>query len=219
MRDCFPTASDRPRLDRPPASAEIGRDRRRVADARRARQLRCCAIWSTAFAGDMHLINPKRAARSTGALPRTRSRQLPDGVDVAVLAIPRTRGARLGARARRARRRRRDHLLGGFCRGRRGRAGRAARDRARIASEAGMVIEGPNCLGMSIMSTASRTDLREMPKSPKRCGASGIGIVSQSGAMAAVLGVTLDVEGSRRSLSRSRPATRRRAGSRIMSTI
>jgi acyl-CoA synthetase (NDP forming) len=140
------------------------------------------------FAGDIHLINPKRD--EIGARPCLKSvRDLPLGVDVAVLAIPRAAvvdtikalaGREVGAAV---------IFSAGFAEG--GEAGLAEQQEiARIARQAGMVIEGPNCLGMvnyidRIPLTFVETDVGARGARP------GIGIVSQSGAMACVLSVTL----------------------------
>ena len=140
------------------------------------------------FSGTIYPINPKRETLGGRAcLPRIEA--LPEGVDVAVLAIPRA-GVLDAVRALAARK------VGGvvifaagFAEG--GAEGLAEqREIARIAHEAGMVVEGPNCLGLvnyvdRIPLTFVETDAR--PPAGKRA----IGIVSQSGAMAAVLGTVL----------------------------
>jgi acyl-CoA synthetase (NDP forming) len=140
------------------------------------------------FAGDIHLINPKREdIGGRRCLPSIDA--LPDGVDVAVLAIPRAAVLdAVGALAARG--------VGaavifsaGFAEG--GEQGLAEqREIARTAAQAGMVVEGPNCLGMvnfidRVPLTFVETDARPLGDRP------GIGIVSQSGAMACVLGTTL----------------------------
>lgn len=140
------------------------------------------------FAGAIHLINPKRA--EIGGRPCLPSVDaLPDGVDAAVLAIPRVavldtvkalaaRG--VGAAV---------IFSAGFAEG--GEKGLAEqREIGRVATAAGMVVEGPNCLGMTnfidrVPLTFVETDAR--PLGDRQ----GIGIVSQSGAMACVLGTTL----------------------------
>jgi acyl-CoA synthetase (NDP forming) len=140
------------------------------------------------FAGDIHLINPKREA--IGDRPCLKSvDDLPLGVDVAVLAIPRIAvlstvkaliARRVGAAI---------IFSAGFAEG--GDSGLAEqRELSRLARDAGMVIEGPNCLGLvnyvdGIALTFVETPAIALGSRP------GIGIVSQSGAMAAVVGVTL----------------------------
>jgi len=140
------------------------------------------------FAGDIHLINPKRA--EIGGRPCLPSVDaLPEGVDAAVLAIPRVAvletvqalaDRKVGAAV---------IFSAGFAEG--GEEGLAEqRAIGRIAAEAGMVVEGPNCLGMTnfidrVPLTFVETDARPLGDR------AGIGIVSQSGAMACVLGTTL----------------------------
>ncbi len=140
------------------------------------------------FAGDIHLINPRRGViagrQSLGSVD-----ELPEGVDAAVLAIPgaavlptiRALAARgVGAAV---------IFSAGFAEG--GEEGLAAqRELARIAAESGMIIEGPNCLGLT--NYVDGVALTFVETSSERLGdRPGIGIVSQSGAMAVVLGTTL----------------------------
>jgi acyl-CoA synthetase (NDP forming) len=140
------------------------------------------------FGGEIHLINPKRdfiGARR--CLPSVA--ELPMGVDVAVLAIPKSAvietvrelvKRQVGAAI---------IFSAGFAEG--GEAGLAEqRELGRIATDSGMVIEGPNCLGLvnyvdGIALTFVETPAIALGNRP------GVGIVSQSGAMAAVVGVTL----------------------------
>ncbi|MDO4705462.1 MAG: acetate--CoA ligase family protein [Comamonadaceae bacterium] len=153
------------------------------------------------FAGEIHLINPKRA--EIGGRPCLASvEQLPPGVDVAVLAIPqpavletvRALAARqVGAAI---------IFSAGFAEA--GEEGLAQqREIAEIARRAGMVIEGPNCLGC--INYAARTPLTfvqvdidvasataNAPASANAAPArAGISVVSQSGAMMTVLCTTL----------------------------
>ncbi|GAA0299120.1 acetate--CoA ligase family protein [Sphingomonas oligophenolica] len=140
------------------------------------------------FSGDIHLINPKRDM--IAGRPCLKSiDDLPEGVDAAVLAIPgggvletvRALAARgVGAVV---------IFAAGFAEG--GEEGQAAQQEvARIAAEYGMVVEGPNCLGMTNYVDGIPLTFVETP--PLRLdGRPGIGIVSQSGAMAVVLGTTL----------------------------
>lgn len=140
------------------------------------------------YGGDIHLINPKRAEIS-GRPCIASIDDLPHGVDAAVLAIPRVavldtvralaaRG--VGAAV---------IFSAGFAEG--GEEGRAEQEEiARIAAANDMVIEGPNCLGLVNFVDGVPLTFIELPA--ERLGdRPGIAIVSQSGAMAAVLEVTL----------------------------
>lgn len=140
------------------------------------------------FAGEIYPINPKREAiGARKCLPSVDA--LPEGVDVAVLAIPQpavldaVRG--LAARGCGAV----VIFSAGFAEG--GAEGLAQQaEIGRIAAEAGMVIEGPNCLGMvNHVDGVTLTFVETECIAP--AGRRAIGIVSQSGAMAAVLSTTL----------------------------
>jgi acyl-CoA synthetase (NDP forming) len=140
------------------------------------------------FRGDIHLINPKRA--EIGGRPCLASiDDLPFGVDAAVLAIP--RAAVLDAVQALARRGVGAAVIfaAGFAEG--GAAGRAEQEElARIGARSGMLIEGPNCLGcVNFVDRVALTFVETPALTPG--SEPGIGIVSQSGAMAAVLGVML----------------------------
>jgi acetate---CoA ligase (ADP-forming) len=140
------------------------------------------------FRGEIHLINPKRDMIGRRRCLKSVD-DLPLGVDVAVLAIPRPAvletvralaGRDVGAAI---------IFSAGFAEG--GESGVAEqRELSRIAAATGMVIEGPNCLGLvnyvdGIALTFVETPAIALGSRP------GIGIISQSGAMAAVVGVTL----------------------------
>jgi acetate---CoA ligase (ADP-forming) len=136
------------------------------------------------FPGTVHLINPRRD--DIGGRPCLKSiDELPEGVDVAVLAIP---GAAVldSIRALAARKAGAAVIFSaGFAEG--GEEGMAAqREVARIAAESGMVIEGPNCLGLTNYVDGVPLTFAELPPIALD-GRPGIGIVSQSGAMAVVL--------------------------------
>ena len=144
------------------------------------------------YAGDIHLINPKRA--EIGGRPCKASvDDLPMGVDCAVLAIP---NAAVLESVRACARRGVGGVIifsAGFAEG--GEEGRAAQaEIARIARENGMIVEGPNCLGL--VNYVDGIPLTFVQTQVKRTGgAPGVGVVSQSGAMAAVLGVSLASHG------------------------
>lgn len=139
------------------------------------------------YAGEIHLINPKRDEIGGRPCLKTIS-DLPPGVDAAVLAIPRVavldsvralaeRG--VGAAV---------IFSAGFAEG--GEEGLAEqRDIADIARRSGMVIEGPNCLGMvNHIDGVALTFVETETKAPH---GPAVGVVSQSGAMAAVLSTTI----------------------------
>lgn len=140
------------------------------------------------FAGEVYPINPNR--ETIGArkcLPSVD--MLPEGVDVAVLAIPRA-GVLAAVRGLAARQVGAAIIFAaGFAEdGPDGVAEQA--EIARIAADAGMVIEGPNCLGMvNHVDSVPLTFVETNIVAPG--GRRAIGIVSQSGAMAAVLCTTL----------------------------
>jgi len=140
------------------------------------------------FAGDIHLINPKRETIS-GRPALATVEALPEGVDCAILAIPRV--AVLDTMRQLAARKVGAAIIfaAGFAEG--GEAGIADQQEiGRIAAEAGMVVEGPNCLGS--VNYLDRIPLTFIDTEIKTASPGGVGIVSQSGAMAAVLAVTLE---------------------------
>ncbi len=140
------------------------------------------------FAGPIYLVNPKRS--EIGGRPCVASvDDLPDGVDAAVLAIPRAgvldtlRGlGRRGVGAAVV-------FAAGFAED--GPQGLADQQEiGRIAQDHGMIVEGPNCLGLvNFIDRVSLTFIT-MPEARAE-GAVRVGIVSQSGAMAAVLATTM----------------------------
>lgn len=140
------------------------------------------------YRGDVHLINPNRT-EINGRPCLKGIEDLPPGVDAAVLAIP--RAGVLEAITALARRSAGAAVIfsAGFAEG--GDAGRAEqREIARIAAEHGMLIEGPNCLGLVNHVDGVALTFVETAAMPLH-GRPGIGIVSQSGAMACVLGTML----------------------------
>src|SRR3954466_16363953 len=140
------------------------------------------------YDGAIHLINPKRqeiAGRPCLPSPE----QLPLGVDVAVLAIPRI--GVLEAIQQLATRKVAAVIVfsAGFAEG--GERGLAdQRELVRIARANNLIVEGPNCLGLvNFVDGVPLTFVEQSAK--RRLEQPGIGIVSQSGAMAAVIGVNL----------------------------
>jgi len=140
------------------------------------------------FSGDIYLVNPKRDEIG-GRRCLKSADELPLGVDVAVLAIP--RAGVLEAVHALARRKAGAVIIfsAGFAEG--GEAGRnEQREIARIAADSGMVVEGPNCLGIVNYVAGVALTFVETP-AVILAGRPGIGIVSQSGAMISVLSVML----------------------------
>lgn len=145
------------------------------------------------FAGDIYPVNPKRE-EIAGLKCYPSVDQLPEGIDCAVLAIPRpfvldtVRGlAQRGCGAVVI-------YSAGFSEA--GEEGMKEQlELGAIAAEYGMVIEGPNCLGCTnyvarVPLTFVETNMQTPPK-----GARAVGIASQSGALAAVLATALHPRG------------------------
>ena len=140
------------------------------------------------YSGTVYLVNPKRdRIESRACLPSID--ELPEGVDCAVLAIPRA-GVLESVQAC-ARRKVGSIIIlaAGFAEA--GEAGRKEQQELRrIAVEHGIAVEGPNCLGLiNYIDNVSLTFVSTPPQEPFTGAA--VGIVSQSGAIAAVLGVSL----------------------------
>ena len=140
------------------------------------------------YRGQIYLVNPKRDHIGSRACLKSID-ALPEGVDCVALAIPRA-GVLEAARAC-AQRKVGSMIIfaAGFAEA--GEAGRHDQDEIRrIAIESGIAIEGPNCLG--IVNYIDRVSLTFVSTPPQeRFGGVGVGIISQSGAIAAVLAVSL----------------------------
>ena len=139
------------------------------------------------YAGQIYLVNPKRTEiHGRACVPSVDD--LPAGVDCAVLAIPK---AGVLDAVRTCSRKRVGGVIifsAGFAES--GETGKAEQaELADIARETGMIIEGPNCLGMVNAVDGIALTFVNTPKLSFR-GSRGVAIVSQSGAMACVLGVT-----------------------------
>lgn len=145
------------------------------------------------FDGEIYPVNPKRDELQ-GLKVYHSVDELPEGIDCAVLAIPRpfvldtVRGlAAKGCGAVVI-------YSAGFSEA--GEEGMKDQlELGRIAEEHGMVIEGPNCLGCTnyvarVPLTFVETNMRTPPK-----GTRAVGIASQSGALAAVLATALHPRG------------------------
>jgi acetate---CoA ligase (ADP-forming) len=145
-------------------------------------------LQNAKFSGDLYLINPKRSEiHGHPCLPSIEA--LPPGVDCAVLAIPRssvleavTACARQGVGAVIV-------FSSGFAES--GPQGKEEQEEiAAIAKKHGMIVEGPNCLGMVNFIDGIPLTFVLTPPAIYR-GDSGVAVISQSGAMAAVVGVAL----------------------------
>jgi len=140
------------------------------------------------FNGELHLVNPKR--NEICGRPCVASvDDLPEGVDCAVLAIP--RASVMEAVLAGARRKVGGVIIfsAGFAEA--GEQGRIEQEHlGEIARENRMVIEGPNCLGIANYVDGIPLTFVATPMN-KFVRGRGVAIISQSGAMAAVLGVSL----------------------------
>jgi len=140
------------------------------------------------YDGDIHLINPKRD--EIDGVPCIKSpADLPEGVDAAILAIPRV--AVLGAIKALAERKCGAAVIfaAGFAEA--GEEGLAAQaEIGEIARAAGMIVEGPNCLGCVNYVDGIPLTFIETP-SPRLVDRKGVAVVSQSGAMAVILATNM----------------------------
>jgi acyl-CoA synthetase (NDP forming) len=139
------------------------------------------------FAGAIHLINPNRP-EIAGRPCLASARDLPFGVDCAVLAVP--RAAVLDAVRDCAARGVGGVIIYAVGFAEDGPEGLAEQQEiARIAGQAGMVVEGPNCLGM--VNYIDGAPLTFVETQARRLTGKGVAIVSQSGAIAAILSTSL----------------------------
>ena len=145
-------------------------------------------LEKSGYEGELYLVNPKRPV-IRGRASMGSIEELPEGIDCAVLAIP---SSAVIEAARACGERGIGSLIvfsAGFAE--RGEEGKEAqRELARIAEEHEMLLEGPNCLGM--VNYVDRIPLTFVvtPPQPGEFG-SGAAIVSQSGALAAVIAVNM----------------------------
>ena len=139
------------------------------------------------YAGEIHLIHPKETEVRGRKCVRS-PMDLPEGVDCVVLGIP-VAGILEAVKACAAR------GAGGvviFSAGfaELGPEGRELQEEiARVAREAGMAMEGPNCLGFVNYVQGVPGTFGNVPLKP--LVTSGVAVVSQSGAMASVLRVAM----------------------------
>jgi acyl-CoA synthetase (NDP forming) len=140
------------------------------------------------YSGDVHLVNPKRpivhGRQCAGLID-----ELPQGLDCAVLAVP---GAAVLPSLRACAAQGFGSAIvfsAGF--GEAGEDGRAAQtEMARIGLEHDMAIEGPNCLGMvNYIDGIPLTFVMTPPQAATEVP--GAAILSQSGALAAVIAVNM----------------------------
>jgi acetate---CoA ligase (ADP-forming) len=140
------------------------------------------------YSGDLHLVNPRRPVihgrQSAGSID-----EVPEGLDCAVLAVP---GAAVLSSLRACAARGFGSAIvfsAGFAEA--GEEGRAAQaEMAGIAREHGMILEGPNCLGMvNYIDRIPLTFVMTPPQTPTE--APGAAILSQSGALAVVIAVNM----------------------------
>jgi len=141
-----------------------------------------------AFPGEIHLINPRRERIGNRAcFPSADA--LPENTDCAVLAIP--GAAVIGTLEACARRRVASAIVfsAGFAES--GETGHSAQQHiAQLARSSNLLIEGPNCLGLvNYVHRIPLTFIRTACDSA--INSQGAAILSQSGALAAVLGVNL----------------------------
>jgi len=149
------------------------------------------------FGGDIHLVS--RNTREIGGRTCVGSiDELPEGIDVAVLAVPRQ--ASIDAVKACVRRNIGAALVfaSGFAEMEE--AGRADQEAmARIATEAGLALCGPNCIGL--VNLTDRVALTFEPLSlPAQVKGRGIGVVTQSGAMCSTLRLALLAKGLKLSI-------------------
>jgi len=140
------------------------------------------------FKGDIHLINPNRS-EIDGRPCLKSTRELPMGVDCAVLAVP--QAGVMDAIRGCAERGVGGAVIFGAGFAELGEEGRKLQDElAGIADAAGMAIEGPNCLGyVNYVDGVAMTFGVSVPVPID--GRRAVGVVSQSGAMATVLRAAL----------------------------
>ena len=151
-------------------------------------------LENAGYDGELYLVNPKRPVirgRSTlGSIE-----DLPTSIDCAVLAIP---GSAVVEAARACARREVGSLIvfsAGFAEN--GESGKdAQRELASIARDHNMIVEGPNCLGMvNYIDSIPLTFVVTPPQT--RSDEPGAAIISQSGALAAVVAVNMRHHGIR----------------------
>jgi acyl-CoA synthetase (NDP forming) len=140
------------------------------------------------YSGEIYLVNPKRPVIH-GRPCFGSIEELPPNIDCAVLAIP---GSAVLASTRACAQQSIGSIIvfsAGFAEG--GKEGEAAQQElANIARQYDLILEGPNCLGMVNYVDGIPLTFVVTPLQPIT-GLSGAAIVSQSGALAAVVAVNM----------------------------
>lgn len=136
------------------------------------------------FAGALHLVS--RSSTEIDGLPCAKTvADLPEGLDLAVLAIP--EAGVLEALQQLAARGCKAAVLFASGYAEAGAAGRAKQEAiAALARDTGMLLLGPNCMGFTNYQHAVPLTFESLAPSPAN-GRPGIGVLAQSGAMAANL--------------------------------
>ena len=158
-----------------PRSPSSARRAGRAASAARS----CATCVAAGFAGPLYPVNP-HAATIAGRPAFASIADVPEPVELAVIAVPRRavlEAARECASRRRPRARR---AVGGLRRGRGRGPGAPGRAAAASAARPGMRLVGPNCLGVlnTDPDVRAQRDLRARSRRPP----GGIAFASQSGA-------------------------------------
>lgn len=140
------------------------------------------------FPGDVHLVS--RTNREVGGRACLASiDELPEGVDAAVLAVPRQATAEAVKACVRRKIGAAIVFAAGFAE--MDEAGRAEQETlAKLARDGGMALCGPNCIGL--VNVPGKVALTFEPLAPARAGRGrAIGVVTQSGAMCSTLRLAL----------------------------
>lgn len=136
------------------------------------------------YVGELHLVSRSSAEINGRACLKT-VEEVPEGIDLAILAIPEA-GVLDAVKILAARG---THAAVLFASGyaEAGEEGRARQEElARAAKEGGMLLVGPNCMGFTNFADGIPVTF-EPVELPQQSSRSGLGVVAQSGAMAANL--------------------------------
>jgi len=144
------------------------------------------------YRGDIHLVS--RSAREIGGRRCAGATdEFPEGIDVAVLAVPRAATAEALAACARRKVGAAIAFAAGFAEV--GGAGKTEQDAlAGIARDSGIALCGPNCMG--IVNFVDGVSLTFEPVAPQPLAAErAVGLVAQSGAMASIMRLALSAKG------------------------